>query len=407
MNYNTRMTETLYYQDTNIEEFEAEIVEIIVEKKGVAVVLNKTCFYPEGGGQPADRGWIAGIPVTDVQKKNGAIYHHLPKAPGTGNVTCKVDSAWRRHFMQQHTGQHIISASLFITGEYKTISVHMGTDTTTVELDAPAVPDEDILEAETMANRIIAQNLPIDIVHTTHTELENHNLRRPCNIEGDIRLVKIPGFDCVACGGLHVSATGPVRMVKFAGLEKIRGHVRLVWRIGDRAFQDYSDKTFVLSQLRPILDSREEEFVAKVKAMQEEAATLKSKANQLEQRLAEFIARELVSEGSRQDEEGLLIVAHAREEEHPELIKKIMKILMQEKRMTACLVNRVEGKLQWSIGSSEEIELPIAIIKERLLPLIDGKGGGRPPLYQGTGLDPSGLDNFLAQFKLLAAGLKR
>ena len=400
MLYNERMTEKLYYQDTGVEEFETEIVDLLEEKKRTGVVLDRTYFYPEGGGQPADKGWIAGIPVVDVQKKNGTIVHYLNKNPGSGVVKAKIDMTWRRHFMQQHTGQHIISAALFNIGQYKTVSVHMGIDTTTVEIDAPAIPDEDILAAEAEANRIVSQNLPMNIVNTTHTELDNHNLRRPCNLEGDIRLVKIPEFDCVACGGLHVATTGPVRLVKFAGIEKIRGHVRLAWRIGDRAFQDYSEKSDILSKLRPLLDSREEEFVAKIETMQEETAALKSRVNQLEQRLAEITAHNLLTEAKSNDS-NLRVIAHSWTDENPEFIKKIMKLLMQEDKMLACLVNKADGKLQWSIGSSEDLNLPLATVKQDLLPLINGKGGGRPPLYQGIGLDPTNLDNFLTQFKQL------
>jgi alanyl-tRNA synthetase len=401
MFYNEPMTEKLYYQDTGVEEFEAEIVDLMEEKKRVGVVLDKTYFYPEGGGQPADKGWIAGIPVADVQKKNGTIVHYLTKDPGTGVVKARIDMSWRRHFMQQHTGQHIISAALFNIAQYKTVSVHMGIDTTTVEIDASAIPDEDILAAEAEANRIISQNMPMEIVNTTHTELESHNLRRPCNLEGDVRLVKIPSFDCVACGGLHVDTTGPVRLVKFDGIEKIRGHVRLAWRIGDRAFKDYSQKSDILSKLRPILDSREEEFAAKIEAMQEETAILKSRVNQLEQRLAEITAHNLLSEAAKSNDSGLQVIAHSWTDENPELIKKIMKLLMQENKTMACLVNKTDGKLQWSISSSEDLNLPLAIVKQDLLPLINGKGGGRPPLYQGIGLDPTNLDNFLTQFKQL------
>lgn len=403
--YNGSMTEKLFYRDTSVEEFEAKILDVVAGKKSAGVVLDITYFYPEGGGQPADKGWIAGIPVTDVQKKNGTIVHYLAKAPEGDVVQAKIDMSWRRHFMQQHTGQHIISAALFNTAQYKTVSVHMGIDTTTIEIDAPAIPDEDILAAETEANRVIAQNIPINIVNTTHSDLENHHLRRPCDLEGDIRLVKIPSFDCVACGGLHVLSTGPVRMVKFAGIEKIRGHVRLGWRIGDRAFQDYSEKSDILGKLRPLLDSREEEFVAKIEAMREEAANLKSRVNQLEQRLSEITAANLLEEADVQDESGLRVIAHSWNDENPDIIKRIMKLLMQENKTMACLVNHSEGKLQWSIGTSEDLDLPLSLIKERLLPLINGKGGGRPPLYQGIGLNPTDLDNFLTQFKLLPAQL--
>lgn len=400
------MTEKLYYQDPGVDTFEAEIVTVAQEKKSVGVVLDKTYFYPEGGGQPADKGWIAGIPVTDVQKKDGTIYHYLDKAPETGCVQAQIDMNWRRHFMQQHTGQHIISAALFNIAQYKTVSVHMGVDTTTVEIDAPAIPEEDILAAEAEANRVITQNLPIDIVTTTHTELEAHDLRRPCGLQGDIRLVKIPSFDCVACGGLHVHTTGQVRLVKFAGIEKIRGHIRLVWRIGDRAFRDYSDKSDILGKLRPLLDSREEEFVARIEAMRDEAAVLKNRVNQLEQKLSEIIANNLLAEAATPNDSDLRVVAHSWSDENPEFIKKIMKLLMQETQIMVCLVNQSDGKLQWSIGSSEDLNLPLPLIKQQLLPLINGKGGGRPPLYQGIGLDASNLEDFLDQFKLLPGKLE-
>jgi alanyl-tRNA synthetase len=400
------MTETLYYQDTSKSEFEARILEVVKEKKAWRVALDKTCFYPEGGGQPADKGWINDIPVSDVQKQENVVYHYLPENPGQGIIKGKIDTGWRKDFMQQHTGQHIISGALWQVGKYKTVSVHMGIDYTTIEIDAPAIPEQHLTQVEKLANQVIQDDLPLSFIYTYHQELEQFPLRKPTGREGKIRLVKIGDFDCVACGGIHLDSTRKVGLVKAIGIEKIRDHARIAWKIGDRAFEDYREKDKIISQLKSILATNQDMFTRKVKDLQEELSDFKRQYSGLENRLAGIIAQQLYDDPQNRAESGLRIITASWKEENDNLIKKIIKDLLQREKVLVCLVNAIAGKLRWSIGSSEDIVFPFDESKDELLPIIDGKGGGHYPLWQGVGLKPQGVKDFIAKFRMMALLLK-
>ena len=396
------MTETLYYQDTNKSEFEAKILEGVKEKKAWRVVLDKTCFYPEGGGQPADKGWINDIPVSDVQKQGNIVYHYLSENPGQGTIKGKIDIGWRKDFMQQHTGQHIISGALWKVGKYKTVSVHMGIDYTTIEIDAPEVPEQNLIQVEKLANQVIQGDLPLSFIYTHNQELEQFPLRKPTDREGKIRLVKIGDFDCVACGGIHLDSTRQVGLVKAIGTEKIRDHARIAWKIGDRAYEDYREKDKIISQLKSILATNQDMFVRKVKDLREEHSDFKRQYSWMENRLAGTIGQQLYDYPQNRAESGFRVITASWKEENDNLIKKIIKDLLKREKVLVCLVNGIAGKLQWSIGCSEDIVFPFEEIKDELLSIIDGKGGGRHPLWQGVGLKPQGARDFIAKFRMIA-----
>jgi alanyl-tRNA synthetase len=396
------MTEQLYYDDVKTVEFEARVVEAVKQKKGWRLVLDKTYFYPEGGGQPADKGWINDIPVTAVQKEGDVIYHYTAEDPGQGTVRAKIDQAWRRDFMQQHTGQHIISAALWQVGKYKTLSVHMGTDITTIEIEAPDIPEEDLIRVERLANQVIQRDLAVGARRTHDRQLDQFPLRKPTERQGDIRLVEVGDFDCVACGGLHLERTREVGLIKAVGSEKIRGHVRLIWKIGDRAYEDYYQKDRIIARLRPLLDTHQEEFVPKVKTLQQELSDIKAKYSGMESRLAELMAQQILQVRRHLDPRGRLLIGQSFKAEDDHLLRKITKSLLKQEYVLVCLVNVWPDRLQWLIGCSDNVTFPFDSVKTELLSIIDGKGGGRPPLWQGTGTKPDRAPDFLNKFINLA-----
>ncbi|MCP5106623.1 MAG: hypothetical protein GY950_24780 [bacterium] len=399
------MTEKLYYTDIDKIEFEARILEVAEtteKKKKWRLTLDKTCFYPEGGGQPADKGRINNIPVIDVQKKDDTILHFMPQHPGTGTAKGQIDTQWRKDFMQQHTGQHIVSGALWKIGGYKTVSVHMGIDYTTIEIETPDIPENDLIKTEKLANQIINDNLPINAVYTNHHELDKFPLRKPTAHQGNIRLVRIGDFDCVGCGGLHLDSTRKVELVKAVAVEKIRANTRISWKIGARAFDDYRKKDKIIRELKTVLATNEEMFAQKAEELKEEIINQKKKNNRLENRLAETIAQNLYNERKTPPRSGFAVIAQSLQAEDDYLVKKIMKILVKKENLLVCLVNVLPEKLQWSIGCSDDVTFPFDDLKSRLLPVIDGKGGGRHPLWQGTGRDPEKAAEFLSTFGTLS-----
>lgn len=392
----------MFYDDVYRAEFKARILEVKAEKKGFRVVLDQTCFYPEGGGQPADKGWINGITVEDVQKSGEQIHHYLAEDPGTGPVSGRINMEWRRDYMQQHTGQHIISGALWQMGKYKTVSVHMGSDITTIEIDREQIPSEDLEKVEDLANRMINRNIPVEYIVTDKEHLNQYGLRKSCSVEGEVRLVRIEDFDCVGCGGLHLQTTGEVGLVKAVGFEKIRGHARLSWKIGNRAMQDYRIKHGVVAELKAALQTGEDMFLKKIRELQDELSMHKKNSSQLLSRLAVIMADRLVEKNRGERDSAASPVIKYWKNEDNELIKRIMKELLRRSGLIICLINRIDNTIYWSIGCSEGIQFDFERHKSGLLTSINGKGGGRHPLWQGTGTDPSGIEDFFTLFRKLA-----
>ncbi|MFQ5583628.1 MAG: alanyl-tRNA editing protein, partial [Calditrichia bacterium] len=230
------MTERLYYDNPYQMEFEAEVVEQIRGNGHWLVRLSRSCFYPEGGGQPADRGFLNDIPVVDVQSENGEVYHYLPEKLAGPRLRGKIDFKRRFNYMQQHSGQHLISACFLQEGNFPTVSANLGSEFTTMELDCKTISEETLRKVEHRANEVIRQNVPIHCYLVSRTELKNIPLRKaPPGLE-KIRIVEIENVDYSACGGTHVSRTGEIELVLYSGVEKIRGRVRVYWKIGRRAF---------------------------------------------------------------------------------------------------------------------------------------------------------------------------
>ena len=236
-------TELLYYKDPYQTDFTATVLsveKVTGKEEKWDVILDRTCFYPEGGGQPSDFGEIDGIRVEHVYKKDGDIFHRMVAAPDIKEVYCRIDWSHRYDYMQQHTGQHIISGALYESG-YETISVHQGMSITTIEVDKSDIPDEDLKLIEDLSNRVISKNIGVCSEWVNDTELEGLSLRRQSKVSGKIRIIRVGDYDQVACGGVHTKSTGEIECVKYVSVEKIRGHARIGWKIGRRVLDDYKE----------------------------------------------------------------------------------------------------------------------------------------------------------------------
>ena len=240
------MQPTQKYYEADAYRREADAVILAVEpdgRGGGKLALDGTVFYPEGGGQPADHGTLtlpdgARLTVTDVHEQGGVIWHRvdaLPDtaAPGTA-VTGRIDWAWRFDKMQQHTGEHILSGILHQMFGAENVGFHIGSDAVRMDTSVP-ISAEGLREAELAANRIVWQNLPVLITYPTREELARMTYRSKKEIEGQVRIVTIPGADVCACCGTHTAATGAVGQIKILAAENYKGGVRLSIVCGERA----------------------------------------------------------------------------------------------------------------------------------------------------------------------------
>ena len=303
------MTEKLYYQDPRLESFQARLVHQEQEGDHWIVVLDRTAFYPEGGGQPADRGRLNGIPVIDVRERGGEVCHVLPEALKQDvPVRGTIDFPTRFDFMQQHTGQHIISASLIEAAGYPTISAYLGESYTAVEIDARSIQDAEIEAAEVLANRTVSRDLPVHIHWIQPEEAEHYHLRKPPPDVQRLRIVQIEGIDSAACAGIHVEKTGEVGLIKFDGLEKIRGRLRLHWLIGDRAYRDVREKDRLAAALNRELTCGTADILTSVRELKNKLREREQRISQLEKRYSDQKVQDLLASAERKEEILLLCI---------------------------------------------------------------------------------------------------
>ena len=400
-------TEALYYDSPDMLEFEAQVLELETLKTGIRLLLDRTAFYPEGGGQPADRGTVQGIYVDDVRKTDGEIWHYLTGNPGNiivsgATVRGIIDGDHRHDYRQQHTGQHILSAVFAALGDYPTVSVHQGEDYTSIEFAVPEIPPDVLLEGEAAANRIIGRNLPVRIHRTDSSGLEDFSLRRPSKQTENIRIVEIPGVDQAACGGLHLSATGETGLIHLLGTEKIRGNVRTLWKIGDRAYRDYRSKTESLRSLSELLSVPPDQAAQKAGEIRDQLQNGKRELLRLKERTAVCLCRELLQKETAPDAApGTAPFTVLMEDEDPEIFRLTGTAAAELSLQPFCLLNRRGKELFWLMGAGESGSFPFERIRRELLPLIGGKGGGKPPLWQGAASAEEDTEKFIKQFREL------
>ena len=290
-------TEKLYYADPFLKTFTATVLDCQPGKNGFVVTLDRTAFYPEGGGQPADQGTLDGAAVTDVHEKNGVVLHNVDSAVEIGKtVTGVIDWARRFDHMQQHSGEHICSGLICGRCHCDNVGFHMGTDMVTIDFNAD-IPWEELLEIEAQANQYIYEDHPIDIQFHRGAELDAIDYRSKKPLEGDVRIVAFPGADCCACCGTHVLRSGQVGLVKFLSVQKFREGVRIELLCGKRAL-NYLARTW--EQAKTIgqrLSVKPVDAAAAVERLENELSAAKLRCAQLEESVFAAIAQEQAGKG--------------------------------------------------------------------------------------------------------------
>ncbi|MBN1836137.1 MAG: hypothetical protein JW820_09830 [Spirochaetales bacterium] len=401
------MTERLYYQDADCLVFTARVASQRADSGRWRVVLDRTAFFPEGGGHPFDRGTLEGIPVLDVQDLDGEVVHFLGKPlPGPAGdseegrqVTGQVDPEHRREYREQHTGQHIVSASLEEAAAASTLSAHLGERCVTVEVDRDALGEDELLAAESLANRIVTANLPVRVHWAERDELPRYPLRRPppAGIE-TLRIVEIPGYDATPCGGLHVRSTGEVGLIQLVGTERIRRRLRLSWRIGERAYREARATERLAQELAHELGCKREELAAAVRELKERLRARDQETTRLRRRVAGLLAPTLRERARRigpGGPGGFTLVLERLEDCDSELLEELIRTLVAAPSTVVALVCLDRDELRWVAGASPQLELDLGSLILPNLGLIAGRGGGRGNRWQGVGGNPGGADAFL------------
>jgi alanyl-tRNA synthetase len=391
------LTRKLYYENPYKFEFEARVIDSSFTKDRHAIVLDETCFYPEGGGQPSDQGWLNEARVHDVQYKNGEIIHYVDSQISEEKVKGKIEKDRRMDFMQQHTGQHILSQSLLRVGNINTVSVHFGENYITIETDAPSINGEVLSEVEILANKTINSNLPVNIHWVSPAEVEKFNIRRPPPEVEKIRVIEVEGFDFAACGGLHVSRSGEIGLVKIIGQEKIRNHVRIKALIGKRAYMDYDKKTKIVMELSQLMTCGEEFILDRVKDIAAQLKDTRRENYQLQSERIRGLADTLVSSAVSFDE--VQFIQYQFDNVDNKLLKTLVDTIVGTPERIIAVINNVSSQIRWIVAHSLSRQLNLLDIIQPLFPIIDAKGGGKPDYIQGGGNKPSNSHEFLNQLK--------
>ena len=256
----------LFYKQPYQKEFDAIVRTCFPYKDGYLVTLDRTLFYPEGGGEPADTGTINGISVLDVQEHDGVIVHYLETAlPEGSEIHGQIDWERRFHMMQCHTAEHIISGLIHQKFGYENVGFHMS-DVITLDLNGPISWDE-LKEIEARANQIVYENVPVLVLLPNIHELSTMEYRSKKELTGPVRIIKIPGADSCACCGMHVSKTGEIGTIKLLSLMNHRGGVRISMTAGYHAMLDYQNKHDQCTEISQMLSLKPSEIVEGVQKL--------------------------------------------------------------------------------------------------------------------------------------------
>ena len=286
------MTEKLYYKDQYQKEFTAKVLFCNKEENKYAIILDKTCFYPEGGGQPADKGFLNDIEVMDVQEKDENIIHYtmVSIAPGT-IVSGKINFEHRFSLMQEHSGEHILSGFAYSLFGCTNVGFHMSEEFITVDLDKP-LTDENLIEIEEKTNDVIYNNLEIIVYYPTKEELFKIDYRSKKDLDGQVRLIKIEDVDICACCGLHTRYTGEIGVVKISTWQNYKGGVRLFLKIGKKAYLDYKEKNDDVYRISRMLSTKPEMITQSIEKVMENEDLIKQKLSNMQKRYFEKLVND-------------------------------------------------------------------------------------------------------------------
>lgn len=367
------MTEKLFYQDSHRSTFTAIVQEVRPSGNGYEIILDRTAFFPEGGGQSSDTGSLGGVSVSDVQEIDGKIIHYTdgPLVEGTEVEGC-IDWTERFSKMQQHTGEHIVSGLIHKIYGYHNVGFHLGTDSVTLDFNG-VVPKEKLHEIEQLANEAVAKNLPVQVLYPTDEELSKISYRSKIEIEGQVRIVVIDGYDVCACCAPHVKQTGEIGLIKLVGMQNYKGGVRISMLCGFRALEDYYQKEKNNREIAVMLSAKEYETAVEVERLQEELAMKKAKIAELERKFLEQKVETL----DVSDEIVCLF-----EETDPVMTRELVNLLLKKgAKMAAVFSGNEREGYRYVLGSRS---LDVRKNGKLLNEAFHGRGGGKPEMVQGT-----------------------
>ncbi len=368
------MTEKLFYRDGYMKTFEAAVLSCEQSGDSYKVVLDRTAFFPEGGGQSGDIGTLNGVQVWDTQEKEGIIYHETKEPLPVGE---KVEGIldWKERFvrMQQHSGEHIISGLINRIYGYDNVGFHLGKEDVTMDFNG-VLTKERMKEIEYLANEAVFRNIEIQVLCPTEEELRDIVYRSKIEIEGQVRIIRIEGYDCCACCAPHLHRTGEIGLIKLTNVQNYKGGVRISMLAGFRALADYIEKETSVKNIAVSFSAKEHEVCDVVEHLKEEKQSLKQEINKLQMQLLSYKAME-IPEG----EKAVCLMEEGLSGNEPRELVNL--VLNRNVGICAVFAGNDSDGYRYVIGSrTVDTREAAKIMNEK----FHGRGGGKPEMVQGS-----------------------
>jgi alanyl-tRNA synthetase len=384
------MTEKLYWKQSHLREFDAVVTNLVQKEAAVYAVLDRSAFYPEGGGQPCDQGWIGSLRVSEVSiSEDGTIFHKLEAAPAFQigeRIEARIDWEWRREMMQQHTGQHILSQAFFRLYGAETKGFRITDYSTEIDLTLEAHPEEmeaAIQQAEEQANGIVFENREIRSHEVTTEEAAKLPLRKESFITDCVRVIEIDDYDWSPCGGTHARRTGEVGLIAVRAWERAKKMTRVHFLCGVRLLRDYRRSNRAMNSLGRRLSVGREELETSVVRLQDEGKRLSRRVHQLAEIAADIEAREILSSVGLSN--GIRVVTRVFDDRDFEETKLLAHRLVAGEGVIALLAAHEAEMARLVFARSGNLSADMNAALKQACEKLGGRGGGKPDFAQGGG----------------------
>ena len=392
--------EKLFYIDSYIKNFTAEIEEIKEMNNKYHVLLDKTAFFPGGGGQYCDLGTIDNMSVEDVYEENDKIYHVLDKKPNRiHKVKCEIDWDRREYGMQHHFGQHVISACFNNEYKAKTVGFHLGKDFATVDIEG-FFKEDDIIKIESMCNEIIRENIPVEFLNINKKEAKKLKIKDDLSkLSNDIRVVKFGDLDINLCCGVHVKNTLDLRVIKIKKFEKYKKATRIEFLCGTKAIDEMLKRDNYLNKICKMLSSNEEGAYQGIEKLNNKINEANKENRKLEEIISNYEMKEMIEEAEKNGSMNIIIKSY--EDKNMNYINKIANKITETENNIGLFALINNDRLNLLFACSKNLEkIDMNILLKDSIKLVDGKGGGSKTLAQGGGKNNGNLDSLFDYVKI-------
>lgn len=385
----------LFYEDSNLKNFTCEIVKIEEIEEKYHIVLDKTAFYPGGGGQLCDLGEIESSKVEEVYEKDGIIYHVTSTKPNKiHKAKCSLDWDRREYSMMHHLAQHVISALFLEEFNKKTTSFHMGLEGSSVDIEG-SFSDEQIQKIERMANDIIAENIAVECFEITRKEAKKLKIKEDFSkINGDVRIVKVGELDFNCCCGVHPKSTLDLRVIKFRKYEKYKDSTRIEYFAGQKAIEYIINRDRNLSKICKYLSCNDDDSIKGIENINNKLSESIKENKKLKEEIADYEVKDMILSAKTID--NISIISKIYTDKDSKYISKVSnKITEEDNRVVLfALINDNRVNLVFSC-SKNLTNLDMSVLLKDSIKLIDGKGGGNKTTAQGGGKNNSNLESLM------------